>query len=197
MKLIVVTTERFFNGEAEGVTALFEEGLERLHLRKPEASAVETAEWLTAIPLAFHNRIVLHDHFELINRFNLGGIHLNRRNPAPVGQPKSVSRSCHSLAEIKEHPGADYYFLSPVFDSISKPGYQQGFELDGVAEAFARKAVTANVYALGGVTPERLRLIKHTGFAGAAILGALWGAYPVDNNKEALIERFRAFKNKL
>ena len=197
MKLIAITTDRFFNGEAEGITALFEEGLERLHLRKPEASAAETAEWLAAIPEAFHSRIVLHDHFGLTNRFNLGGIHLNRRNPAPVGQPKSISRSCHSLAEIKEHSGADYYFLSPAFDSISKPGYRQGFELDEAAEAFARRTVTADVYALGGITPERLHLVKQTGFAGAAVLGALWDAYPADNNKDTLIERYRIFKNKL
>jgi len=196
MMLIAITTESFFNGEAEGATALFEEGLERLHLRKPEASAAETAEWLAAIPQTFHSRIVLHDHFELANRFNLGGIHLNRRNPSPVGQPKSVSRSCHSLAEIKEHPGADYYFLSPIFNSISKPGYRKGFELEEVAEAFARKTVTANVYALGGITPGRLPLVKQAGFAGAAVLGALWHTYPTNNNKDALIERYHIFKNK-
>ena len=197
MKLIAITTERFFNGETEGATALFERGLERLHLRKPEASAAETAEWLTAIPETFHSRIVLHDHFELANRFNLGGIHLNRRNPSPVGQPKSISRSCHTLVEIKEHSGADYYFLSPAFDSISKPGYRQGFELDEAAEAFAQRTVTANVYALGGITPERLLLVKQAGFAGAAVLGALWETYPANNNIEALIERLRSFKNKL
>ena len=35
MKLIVITTPQFFEGEAEAVTSLFQNGLEMLHLRKP------------------------------------------------------------------------------------------------------------------------------------------------------------------
>ena len=41
MKLIVITTPQFFEGEAEAVTSLFQNGLEILHLRKPGASAEE------------------------------------------------------------------------------------------------------------------------------------------------------------
>ena len=37
MKLIVITTPQFFEGEAEAVTSLFQNGLEMLHLRKPGA----------------------------------------------------------------------------------------------------------------------------------------------------------------
>ena len=39
MKLIVITTPQFFEGEAAAVTSLFQNGLEILHLRKPGASA--------------------------------------------------------------------------------------------------------------------------------------------------------------
>lgn len=35
MKLIVITTPQFFEGEAAAVTSLFQNGLEILHLRKP------------------------------------------------------------------------------------------------------------------------------------------------------------------
>jgi thiamine-phosphate pyrophosphorylase len=30
------------------------------------------------------------------------------------------------------------------------------------------------VYALGGITPERLSAVRDAGFAGAGILGAVW-----------------------
>ena len=196
MKLIAVTTEKFFDRETEGVTALFKEGLERLHLRKPEATEAETANWLTAIPAAFHSRIVLHDHFKLATIFPLGGIHLNRRNPSPIVQKGSVSRSCHSLTEIRESNGLDYYFLSPVFDSISKAEYRATINLNEVAEAFRQKAIPCEVYALGGITPARMQTVKQTGFAGAAILGALWGNFPIDKNIEALIARYHLFSNK-
>ena len=195
MKLIAVTTERFFDGEADGVTALFEEGLERLHLRKPEAAVAEITKWLTAIPEVFHNRIVLHSHFGLTANFQLGGTHLNRHNPLPINQKGSVSRSCHSIAEIKESYGLDYYFLSPVFDSVSKAGYRSAIDLGEVAEAFRQKALPAEVYALGGITPNRVQQVKQAGFAGVAVLGALWGAFPTDNNIDALITRYQLLIN--
>ena len=40
MKLIVVTTPTFFVEEDKIITALFEEGLDILHLRKPETPAM-------------------------------------------------------------------------------------------------------------------------------------------------------------
>lgn len=45
MKLIVITTPQFIEGEAEAVTSLFQNGLEMLHLRKPGASAEEMGEF--------------------------------------------------------------------------------------------------------------------------------------------------------
>ena len=82
MKLIVVTTPTFFVEEDKIITALFEEGLDILHLRKPETPAMYSERLLTLIPEKYHRRIVTHEHFYLKEEFNLMGIHLNARNPA-------------------------------------------------------------------------------------------------------------------
>ena len=50
MKLIVITTPQFFEGEAAAVTSLFQNGLEILHLRKPGASAEEMEYFLRQLP---------------------------------------------------------------------------------------------------------------------------------------------------
>ena len=50
MKLIVVTTPTFFVEEDKIITALFEEGLDILHLRKPETPAMYSERLLTLIP---------------------------------------------------------------------------------------------------------------------------------------------------
>ena len=81
MKLIVVTTPTFFVEEDKIITALFEEGLDVLHLRKPETPAMYSERLLTLIPDKYHRRIVTHEHFYLKEEFNLMGIHLNARNP--------------------------------------------------------------------------------------------------------------------
>ena len=102
MKLIVVTTPTFFIEEDKIITALFEEGLDILHLRKPETPAMYSERLLTLIPERYHNRIVTHEHFYLKEEFNLMGIHLNSRNPKePHDYAGHVSCSCHSVEEVK------------------------------------------------------------------------------------------------
>lgn len=50
MKLIVVTSPIFFVEEDKIITMLFEEGLDILHLRKPETPAMYSERLLTLIP---------------------------------------------------------------------------------------------------------------------------------------------------
>ncbi len=79
-----------------------------------------------------------------------------------------MSRSLHSVEEIagvKE----DYVFLSPVFPSISKPGYGGSLNLEELKVVVNRKVI-----ALGGITEERLPIVERIGFGGAAMLGAVW-----------------------
>ena len=98
MKLIVVTTPTFFVEEDKIITALFEEGLDVLHLRKPETPAMYSERLLTLIPDKYHRRIVTHEHFYLKEEFNLMGIHLNARNPKePHDYYGHISCSCHSV----------------------------------------------------------------------------------------------------
>ncbi len=69
MKLIVITTPQFFEGEAEAVTSLFQNGLEMLHLRKPGASAEEMGNFLQQLPMEYMPRIVTHEQFQLASVF--------------------------------------------------------------------------------------------------------------------------------
>lgn len=129
MKLILLTMPDFFIEEHQILTALFDEGLELLHLRKPDSESVYLERLLTLIPETYRKRIVLHDHFYLKSEYNLAGIHLNNRNPLPPQNYKGqVSRSCHSAEEVLQYKkNYDYLFLSPIFNSISKEGYKSNF----------------------------------------------------------------------
>ena len=60
MKLIVVTTPTFFVEEDKIITALFEEGLDVLHLRKPETPAMYSERLLTHLC-----RHLLHAHYRI------------------------------------------------------------------------------------------------------------------------------------
>ena len=81
MKLILITTPTYFVEEDKIITTLFDEGLDILHLRKPDTAPVYAERLLTLIPEKYHKRIVVHDHFYLKEEYKLKGIHLSHRNP--------------------------------------------------------------------------------------------------------------------
>ena len=176
MKLIVITTPQFFEGEAEAVTSLFQNGLEMLHLRKPGASAEEMGNFLQQLPMEYMPRIVTHEQFQLASVFGLKGIHLNGRNPQiPSGYKGHVSRSCHSLEEVLKHKSdCNYVFLSPIYDSISKEGYSSAYSCDTLQKAQQAGIIDSKVMALGGITLEHLPEIAALGFGGAVLLGDVW-----------------------
>ena len=55
----------FCGGRIKIITALFEEGLDTLHLRKPGTAPMFAERLLTLIPEQYHKRIVVHGHFYL------------------------------------------------------------------------------------------------------------------------------------
>ena len=177
MKWIVITSPDALPGEVSFIERLFDHGLDLLHLRKPGADEATYAHLLEAIPEQWHRRIVLHDHFQLTERFALYGVHLNRRNPLPpVAWQGSCSASSHSLQEVTEQkPQRDYLFLSPIFNSISKVGYAAAFPEEALQEAAHQGIIDQQVIALGGITANHIPLLHQWHFGGAAFLGDIWG----------------------
>lgn len=172
MRKIAITVPELFPGEAAAITSLLRDGgYWRVHIRKPDASAEEVEALIGMIPSEFYPRLSLHDHFNVASRMGIGGIHLNRRNrAAPEGWKAMVSRSLHSIDEIKRHD-YDYAFLSPIYPSISKPGYAGNFSVSDL-----RANVDERIFALGGVTPARFDELEAIGFGGVAMLGDVWRA---------------------
>lgn len=176
-KTIVITLPDFHCGEAERITDLLRQGkADIVHIRKPHARIEEVESLLRAIPSDCHCRLVLHDHHVLAQRYSLYGVHLNSRHPEPpVAWTGSVSRSCHTIEEVKEwKPRCAYVSLSPIFDSISKQGYRSAFTAEDIQCARMAGVIDYQVMALGGVTFDRLPVVEAMGFGGAMILGDAW-----------------------
>ena len=116
MKWIIITSPDFISGEAIFIDKLFLQGLDLLHIRKPDASLEAYKRLLLQIPKHWYSRIVLHEHFALAEEFGLHGIHLNRRcSVAPNAYHESISCSCHTIEEvITQKDSKDYVFLSPI-----------------------------------------------------------------------------------
>lgn len=201
MKLILMTTPYFFIEEHQILTALFDEGLEILHLRKPNTEPLFSERLLQLIPEVYRKQIVVHDHFYLKDEYKLKGIHLNERNPnVPNNYKGHVSMSCHTAEDIiankKQH---DYLFLSPIFDSISKKGYTSRFSPTRLKEMSKEKIIDRKVMAMGGVELDNISMLKDCGFGGAVLLGAIWNRFDIHQTSDfkELISHFRKLRKSI
>lgn len=176
MKWITITSPKFLSGEAIFIDKLFSQGLDLLHIRKPDAPLEAYKLFLLQIPKQWYSRIVLHEHFALAEEFGLHGIHLNRRySVAPNAFHGSISCSCHTIEEvITQKKSKDYVFLSPIFDSISKVGYHAAFSPTLLKQAAIENLIDEKVIALGGITANNISLVKEWHFGGVALLGDIW-----------------------
>lgn len=112
------------------------------------------------------------------------GVHLGSRGPSVedarrvLGPEVWIGYSAHTLAEARmaEAQGADYLFFSPIYPTISKPSVQ-GVGLEALAACCA--AVAMPVFALGGITPERVGACRSAGAYGVAVVSGILGAADV------------------
>ena len=198
MKLILLTSTEFFVEEDKILTTLFEEGLDTLHLRKPNSEPVFCERLISLIPQEFHSKIVVHDHFYLCDEFNLMGIHLNRRHPEkPQNYKGPITHTCYSIDEIEKHKhDSQYIFLRNIYDSISEPENKASFTPDEIKEAARRGIIDKKVIAEGGVSLENIPEIKNIGFGGVVVRGDLWKRFNIHSGCDfkELIAHFRRLR---
>lgn len=200
MELIIITPEETINNETEIISNLFDNGLQRLHIRKPRFNTEEYRNYIAAIDSKYHSHIVIHGSFELYEELKSVGIHLNSaaRDDKAIWNsishilPSDISTSFHSWLEIENNKYPyGYVFISPVFDSISKLDYKAGIDLKGAKE-IKQKLARQNKYCpsiigLGGVGAPQVKILQQYDFDGAAMLGTIWTASdPVGKFKEVL-----------
>ena len=167
--------------EATIIQQLFAEGLEVLHLRKPDADEQAVRQLIEAIPAEYHNRIALHSFFHLMEEYNIHRWHFREEHRQATTKEEMVrlkdkgyilSTSVHDLPTLQRLTSLfSYAFFSPVFDSISKQQYKGVAGNDFYLKS-AQKPIS--VIALGGVDAGNIRSAMAMNFDGAALLGAIW-----------------------
>ena len=198
MKLVLMTTPYFFVEEHQILNALFDEGLEILHLRKPDTEPVYSERLLTLIQECYRKKIVVHDHFYLKNEYGLKGIHLNQRNPEmPPKYKGHLSCSCKSVDDILLHKKKfDYVFLSPTFTNGLSGDGEQTSDLSQLRSLALQKVIDKKVFAFGGVQLDNIEQVKDLGFGGAVVLGDIWNRFSIHSTQDFkdLIQHFRKLR---
>ena len=93
-----------------------------------------------------------------------------------MGADSWVGSSAHNLDEalLAERDGADFVTLSPIFTTPSKPGYGPPLGLETLRQV--AETVDIPVYALAGITPERVGACLEAGAYGVAVMGGIMAA---------------------
>ena len=194
MKLVLMTQPTFFVEEDKIITSLFDEGLDNLHLYKPDSSPMYSERLLTLLPDEYYDKITVHDNFYLKEEYKLRGIHIDIATaPAPDGYRGHISRTCTQLDELKDAKRhADYVFLKYIFDSQSEPDQKASFSFEALRQASRRGLIDRHVYALGGMNLDSIRIAKELGFGGVVICGDLWNRFNIHQqlDYEELIDHF-------
>ncbi|MCS7251663.1 MAG: thiamine phosphate synthase [Thermoflexus sp.] len=140
--------------------------------------------------------VVVNTHASVAAACEADGVHLPQGFSVAearriVGPGRWVGISAHNLEEALRgaEEEADYITLSPIFPSISKPGYGPTLGLDTLREV--ARAVPIPVIALGGITPENARACREAGAAGIAVLGSVMGAEDPVKVIQAYLESLR------
>jgi thiamine-phosphate pyrophosphorylase len=196
--LAVLTLPEPFEGETALLEGLLEAGLSKLHIRRPGAPVEGLLSRLAprwASRLVLHGSVEMAVEYGIPQvhgkvRFRDGegmsgggpvvegfaaGVAGGGAAGGGLGSAAAarvaVSTSVHSWEEFARLPdGLAYAFISPVFDSISKPGY-------GANEALLHRPggpLPCMPVALGGVGGDGLSELLRRGWKGAAVLGWIW-----------------------
>lgn len=187
MKIIAITTPKIISDDDYIIRGLLDNGVDIVHLRKPESTIDECRVLLSNLGEEYRARIVVHDYPELYYEFSLMGVHINKNiGTLPDGYDGLRTRSCHSFEEVVRYKDeCDYLFLSPIFDSISKAGYHSAFDECSLRQASISGVIDSRVIALGGVTFNKIDYLRNLNFGGVAMSGAIYSVDAVDGLKSA------------
>ncbi|HEY3378015.1 MAG TPA: thiamine phosphate synthase [Armatimonadota bacterium] len=157
-------------------------GIKAVQLREKDLTPRELyalAEEARGVLTPYGAQLLLNDRADVACAAQAAGVHLTTTSLTPAAARCAlhagslVGVSTHTLAEARfaETFGADFITFGPVFYTASKAPYGVPRGLDALREVCA--AVTIPVFALGGVTPERIPACLDAGAHGVAAISAL------------------------
>jgi thiamine-phosphate pyrophosphorylase len=179
-RLMLVTDRRETQGRdlVDVVEAAVAGGVGLVQVRErdlPEPAIADLLRRLLACLEGTAVRLLVNGHADLARTLGVG-LHLPAAAPRPSEPPPLYGRAVHDEAEARRAlaEGVSYVVVGPVFPTGSKPGHP-GAGADTL-ERLVRAVVPTPVYAIGGLTPERVVSVLAAGAHGVAVRSAILSA---------------------
>ena len=184
--MIILSNPIAVTNEIDTIHTLFEEGMRLFHIRKPNFGETEMKQFISGINQNYRDRLALHSHYHLADKFNIPHIHFNEHKRKVIQMLPSklpfdsytknglhLSTSVHTIEDFNDLDKVfEYAFLSPVFPSISKADYYSKTDL---FEAIKNRTnFNTKLIALGGIESKNIAQTLNKGFDDVALLGTIW-----------------------
>lgn len=185
-RLILIADEFTDEVRAEQALAAVRAGVRWIHLRDHRAAPKRFEEsarsLVTQLQTADHQvAISVNAQVEVAEALRVH-FHGGRRGPdmaevrQRLGEEAVIGFSAHKAieAESERAQDVDYFFFSPVFPTPTKPDHP-GAGIRAL-RSFCETARPVPVFALGGITPERIADCRAVGAYGVAVLSGIMDA---------------------
>lgn len=140
--------------------------------------------------------LIVNDRCDLALAVDADGAHVGQTDlPLPdarrlLGPQKLLGISTHTpdqvAAAVVHHP--DYVAFGPVFPTATKPDHEVVVGLEGLRQV--RRLTTLPLFAIGGMTPDRIHDVRQAGADGAAVISAVLRAPDLGGVVDAFMEGF-------
>lgn len=165
------------------ISELLDVGVKGIQLREKDLSdtaLIKLAQPIAALCQNYDAKLFINTHINVARDVGAAGVHLPAK-AEPIGSLKEtetgdnfyIGCSVHSLdaAKRREAEGADFLTYSPIYPTASKPGYGPAVGTASLAEVV--EGVKLPVFALGGITPDRVQACFAAGAFGVAVMSGV------------------------
>jgi len=157
-------------------------GVRAVQLREKDLSGRELYELacrVRACTSRYGAKLLLNDRLDIALAAGADGVHLAESSlPLPqvrkiAGEQLLVGVSCHNreTALAAQKNGADFITFSPIYFTPSKARYGEPVGTERLAEVC--RLLRIPVFALGGITPEKVPAVLGCGAHGIALISAI------------------------
>lgn len=206
-----MTKPTFFVEEDKIITALFEAGLECLHICKPNSEPVFCERLVSLINPAYYKYITVHEHHYLKNEFELGKVHINLPSMAMaegMSDKEQVAFYKDKLSFVKKDLGKMSATVKTRPQFIAAEKYCQyafhinAFNGEGLSTLAqkdgdpTKKDVNRHVYALGNINEETIKRAKDLGYGGVVVSEELWNCFDIRSQVDykAMLQKFERLR---
>lgn len=159
-------------------------GVRAIQLREKDLGAMDLlalARPLRELTRRFGARLFINDRADVALAVEADGVQRGHTSlPVPllrrVVGGVLIGASVHSLEEarVAELEGADFLVFGPVYDTPSKRAYGPPQGVDALRRVVQHARIP--VFAIGGITPERVAEVLATGAQGVGVISAILAA---------------------